>query len=654
MKKRLIYIFLLISLLLSGCSYRVLPGKREKDTAATLTPTAFPLNEQEENTPEPGLSEEEAAHRVLVGYRKEWQQYTDKDTGELLLDYSCMTPEVTLPGMERQQSAVQSALDKHEELFKKGSRGNDTLPNGVSSMEKAARKQYASGDGFYGPYALNRSVRVSRGDAAVMSFVYVDYSFAGGIHGYPFTYALTFDTESGAELSFDDLSADPAALRELCLQEMNTQAAARGDELFEDYEETLPKLMDSGSWYFTEKGLTFVANPYDIAPYASGNIEFSVSYKKLSSVLHERYQRPAKAIVQGGMEAGWISEKHFDSAPLAELTISPLAPFALWAENTVYNVRLSSVTYLEYNGSFAETEELLFASRMDDGEYWSISADIPDVIPNLMLSWQLPDGTAQKYLISMSGMDGSLLLIDPNSLAMTQPGEIQPENDVLSLAWDLNGDGDTEFLSVASENSVWNITVSADGLDITQPTVFAQRPRCYVADVDGDNCFEILLSGRVQNNEDAVYVWRYTDKLDKVAFTVDGEKKDFLPCTVLGVDTDEVVLTGTVEILGSCTGTRPFSDGPEGTLAPAYGSRWDLSGNQKYINTAADLSFTTEDGSQSKLIAGTRLRLISYDGKSAIFETDTGIRGRIAVSVEADGRVLVNGKSAAVLFDGIN
>lgn len=655
MKKRFLNIFLLFAFLLSGCSYRVLPGKKDKDAPVTPAPTAEVLSGESEATPEPGLSEEEAKNRVLIRYRKEWQQFTDKATGELLLDYSCVTPEVTLPGMDAQRSAIQSVLDKSAALFEKGSRsGGDSL-SGVNAMEKAARKQYASEDerDYFMPYALNRSVRVSRADAAVLSFIYVDYSFAGGIHGYPLTTGLTFDTESGAELSFDDLAADPEGLRALCFEEMRAQAAARGDELFEGYEETLPTLMDNGRWYFTEKGLAFVANPYDIAPYASGNIEFTVSYKKLSGLLHERYQRPAKAVVQGGIEADWISEKTFSSDPVAELTLSPLAPFALWAENTVYNVRLSSVTYLDYSGSFEETEELLFASRMDDGEYWRIAADIPDVIPNLMLSWQLPDGTVQKYLISMSGMNGSLLLIDPNSLAMIQPGELQPNGDVISLAWDLNGDSNTEFLSVESENALWNITVSANGVDLTQPTVFTQRPRCFVADVDGDGCFEMLLCGRTSEAESAVFAWRYTDKLDKVPFTLNGEQRDYLPCTVLGVDTDEAVLSGTVEILGKCTGTCPFSDGPEGTLAPAYGSKWDLSGNQKYINTAADLSFTAEDGTQSRLIAGTRLRLTAYDGKSAIFETESGIRGRIAVSVDVDGRVLVNGKSASLLFDGI-
>ena len=391
-----------------------------------------------------------------------------------------------------------------------------------------------------------------------------------------------------------------------------------------------------------------------IAPYASGAIEFSVTYKKLSGILHECYQRPDKAIVQGGMDGGWLTDRSFSAPPLFELTLASLSPFALWAEKTVYNVRLSAVAYLDYNGTFEETEEYLFASRMDDGEYWKISADIPDVIPNLLLSWQLPDGTIQRYLISMSGMDGSLLLIDPNSIAMAQPGELQPNNDVFNLAWDLNGDGATDFLSVSSSDNIWSISVIGNEVEYTQPTLFSKRPRCYVADADGDGCFEIFLSGPTSRDAQSTYVWRFQETLDKVLFTLDGEELEYLPCSVLGVDTDEAVLTGTVEILGQYTGTRPFSDGPNGTLSPAYGSRWDLRGNQKYIRTSADLVFSLPEGGSSRLISGTSLRIISFDGESVSFETEDGVKGSFSVTHSENGVLLVGGKSISLCFDEID
>ena len=655
MKNRSLIALILTLALLGGCSYRV-TGKTSNPEPSTAPGTSSATPPAIDTQTEPGLSEEELLHRVLVSFRYEQKQYTHETDNALLLDYSCVTPEVTLPGLEQQEKAIRAVLEKRAELFQKGSgKEGDILNNGVEAALAAARADYERQEEKDGlSYSLSRYVRVMRGDASVLSFVYNDYSYSAGAHGNAAVTGLTFDVESGQELRFSDLSEDSAALADLCMQEIRAQAAERAEFLYENYEEYLPTLLNDGNWYFTERALVFVASPYAIAPYAAGVIEFPVSYKKLSGILHERYQRPAKAIVQGGMNIGWPAEMDFGSQePLQELRLDDLSPFLLWAEHTVYNVRLTSVSYLDYSGSFQEKRELLYASRMDDGEFWRVSADIPDVIPNLLLSWQLPDGTIQRCLITMSGMDGSLRLVDPNSLGMIQPGELRADQIWYGYLWDLNGDEMPESLLLSEEGGICRLAVSRDGVESAVSTGFVPAPSCFVADVDGDGFFEILLCGEDAAGKSKIAVWRYDQDLSSVAFTVDGEKKDTLAGTILGADGDGLIVSGQVDILGSYTGSRPFGGGPGGTLAPLAGSAWDLSGNERYITASTDPAFAGEDGSSGRLCAGTRLRVTGYDGAVVRFETDGGIRGSLAVSRKDDGSLLVDGKTVAAAFDGI-
>ena len=84
---------------------------------------------------------------------------------------------------------------------------------------------------------------------------------------------------------------------------------------------------------------------------------------------------------------------------------------ALVVQGSVYQVKLSKVDYVN---AFYESERLWACSEMKDCAL-QLLADIPDV-PNLMLSFTDGSGSTHELLITMSGEDGSLILVDKNSL----------------------------------------------------------------------------------------------------------------------------------------------------------------------------------------------------------------------------------------------
>jgi hypothetical protein len=61
------------------------------------------------------------------------------------------------------------------------------------------------------------------------------------------------------------------------------------DYLFEDYKDNIKEMVQDGYWYFSEDGITFSASPYLIAPYAAGELLYTVSYDDLKDIVKSEY-----------------------------------------------------------------------------------------------------------------------------------------------------------------------------------------------------------------------------------------------------------------------------------------------------------------------------------------------------------------------------
>ena len=82
----------------------------------------------------------------------------------------------------------------------------------------------------------------------------------------------------------------------------------------------------------------------------------------------------------------------------------------LVAEGSVKDLRIASVDYFDYNGTFNENAVRWSCSRLKDAAVQLLTV-IPDGMPNLKISWRDAGGEQIRYL-SQSGEDGSLLLVD--------------------------------------------------------------------------------------------------------------------------------------------------------------------------------------------------------------------------------------------------
>lgn len=249
-----------------------------------------------------------------------------------------------------------------------------------------------------------------RCDTRVLSLVFDVVQNMGGVHGNFTRCSRSYNSDSGKELSLDDISENPAQLRTFI--ENYVIGLAAGDDyrengesfLFPDFEETIRSIVAEGQkWYFDDKGLVIYANPYDIAPYSYGVLCFTVPYSALEEFIDPDFM-PVEHEGENGMilaEAG----DGFDRGSVSmvgTVTVDEGAQsIILSAEETVYDVRL-----------YSSDRTLWQRNYLTDSEAAELICYIPDVVPSIILEYRLADGTVITRGVFQSGEDGTILLVE--------------------------------------------------------------------------------------------------------------------------------------------------------------------------------------------------------------------------------------------------
>lgn len=243
----------------------------------------------EEATPEkPDASAESVPGKpAVVSIETDKNEYKDGDRMLLVTNYDDVT--VSIEENEAAGQTIMAEFAKRKKGFEEGLELEETL-------ELASENPVVDGSIYYYEeywYTLERN------DGRVLSFSAMWDIYEGGAHGQYMKYGVNFDAGTGKLLTIADIAKDKDAFREICVQEMLRQCEdlkAQG-VLFEEemitpsLKEVLEGKMEGEEWYFTENGIRFISNVYEIAPYAAGNIDFDIPYEMMEEELKEEYRR---------------------------------------------------------------------------------------------------------------------------------------------------------------------------------------------------------------------------------------------------------------------------------------------------------------------------------------------------------------------------
>ena len=251
---------------------------------------------------------------------------------------------------------------------------------------------------------------VTRCDTRVLSAVFDVSQDIGGIHADSTRTSRSYNADNGSLLTLADIAKNEEQLKTFIKNYVIGLAA--GDDykeggvsiLFDDFESTINDLVDVGAnWYFSDGGLVFYANPYDIAPYSRGVLLFEIPYSALEEFIYEGFM-PVEYEGENGMLLADDGDKLDRSSLniLGTVTVDEDGQsVVLSAEETVYNVKIYTSGRMLWQRNYLTT-----------GEGVEVKSFIPDAQPSIAVSYELADGTEIVRGIFQSGKDGSILLVD--------------------------------------------------------------------------------------------------------------------------------------------------------------------------------------------------------------------------------------------------
>lgn len=128
----------------------------------------------------------------------------------------------------------------------------------------------------------------------IVSITMLSQEYSGGVHGNDLLTTFNYDLARNELITPSSLFVDPKDSRivDILLGKLMLEFEVNApDELEYEGIFNYQVLEVTNNFYFTDEGITFYYNPYELAAYAVGPIELSVTYSELSPFLSGAYSK---------------------------------------------------------------------------------------------------------------------------------------------------------------------------------------------------------------------------------------------------------------------------------------------------------------------------------------------------------------------------
>lgn len=115
------------------------------------------------------------------------------------------------------------------------------------------------------------------------------YAYTGGAHGMNSTSVICYNMKEKKEMQLTDVvNIDSATLQGLVEKHFRLQSGLKPGQNMRDilFENTLPA---NDNFYFTNNGLGFIYQPYEVAAYAMGIINVFIPYNELKPYINQQF-----------------------------------------------------------------------------------------------------------------------------------------------------------------------------------------------------------------------------------------------------------------------------------------------------------------------------------------------------------------------------
>jgi len=104
------------------------------------------------------------------------------------------------------------------------------------------------------------------------------YTFTGGAHGSTVRASDTWNLMSGCGIPLSGFFPAGQDYRTSLTDQITRQANENSEALFEDYQALIVKYFNEEQYYLTSSGVAIYYQQYEIAPYSTGIVVFSIPY----------------------------------------------------------------------------------------------------------------------------------------------------------------------------------------------------------------------------------------------------------------------------------------------------------------------------------------------------------------------------------------
>lgn len=233
----------------------------------------------------------EARLNPVVVSRTFWMEKgTDCDQPDSLRN-NCAVINLVYPVVYFKENAIRNSIETWTTHYLTrilaGGGEEDGSTSATPTLDAAANVFFNNheefkGSAMYGAFIAECTNDVLLNDGKHLTLELNGYTFQGGAHGSPTAAVATFDTNTGRQLSWDDLVTDKEALQKLAEKKFREVRAEDFKEGFE-FDEIFPfKLPDN--YGLTDEGIYFHYLPYEVGPYAMGETIFTLPFSEIGAL----------------------------------------------------------------------------------------------------------------------------------------------------------------------------------------------------------------------------------------------------------------------------------------------------------------------------------------------------------------------------------
>lgn len=293
----------------------------------------------------------------------------------------------------------------------------DSTRENANTIAQQAKDNY-DGSVNWSAYKYHVYYSPTRVDQGIISLFGTRSSYTGGLHPDQGGMSVTYDAANGEYLTLGSILKHVDNKEDVCslvldhLEDLDYQYS-----LFDGYENIVKDRFNTDesideAFYFTSTGLCFYFAPYELAPFSTGIVTVEIPYNELSGILNDayfpdEYQPSTGKLIAENAEDADISK--FEQ--LMEVVLHPQGKqVLLYSDRTVRGLTITSGSWTPDGLYFLPDYVIFSATGVSNEKAIIVRMAIPDMLPELMVSYETADGV-ENYYLSKNSETGFISLL---------------------------------------------------------------------------------------------------------------------------------------------------------------------------------------------------------------------------------------------------